>query len=95
TGDTAIRLAAIWADVLKLDVSDISATASFFAMGGHSLNALVLRNRIYQAFKVQMTLKDLFEHSTLEKAAEYIDNETWLKKDGRQEIATDEEYLFD
>ncbi|MBW8687219.1 non-ribosomal peptide synthetase [Chitinophaga rhizophila] len=92
---TAQQLADIWADILKIEVSSISAKANFFTLGGHSLNALTLRNRIYHAFNVHMSLKELFEYNTIEHAAEYIDNELWVKQQQKQKNLSDEEYLID
>jgi acetyltransferase-like isoleucine patch superfamily enzyme/acyl carrier protein len=61
------KLAAIWADVLK--VRRVSVTADFFEMGGHSLSAARLLVMIQSAFGVRLTPGKVFEEATVEKMA--------------------------
>lgn len=58
SGETALKLAAIWKDILGTD--QIGITDNFFMLGGHSLKANRLASRIYKTFNVKIALKDLF-----------------------------------
>lgn len=44
----------------------------FFAIGGHSLLAIRLLNQIRQQFGVSLSLKDIFNHATVEELAQYL-----------------------
>jgi len=63
-------LAAIWAEVLKVDRPGI--TDNFFEMGGHSLLATQLISRVRETFHVELPLKKLFERPTIETISQYI-----------------------
>jgi amino acid adenylation domain-containing protein len=64
-------LAAIWADLLN--VQRISAVANFFELGGHSLLATRLVARIREQFGVDVSLRAIFELSTLQAISRTID----------------------
>lgn len=53
------KLAAIWADVLKLQV--IGKDDNFFELGGHSLLATQVVSRVRRAFQIELPLRSLFE----------------------------------
>ncbi|MCG8312644.1 MAG: amino acid adenylation domain-containing protein [Pseudomonadales bacterium] len=61
-------LAEIWRDVLRLSELP-SRNASFFQLGGHSLIATRIINRIRQATDVELPLTDIFEFPTLSELA--------------------------
>jgi amino acid adenylation domain-containing protein len=63
-------LAAIWADVLRLERVGISD--DFFELGGHSLNATQVASRVRDAFHVEMPLRTMFESPTIESLADAI-----------------------
>ncbi|RBL90062.1 non-ribosomal peptide synthetase [Chitinophaga flava] len=64
------RLADIWSELLGQE--QVSVKDNFFELGGHSLKATRLSSRIYKAFEVKVTLKELFTHPVLEDLAGLI-----------------------
>ncbi|NOQ24125.1 MAG: amino acid adenylation domain-containing protein, partial [Bacteroidales bacterium] len=73
------KLVQIWSEVLKIEKEDISVTANFFAIGGHSLKATVLTGRIHKETGVEFPLRDVFIHSSIKAQARQI--EISIKKD--------------
>ncbi|SHN37815.1 non-ribosomal peptide synthetase [Mucilaginibacter sp. OK098] len=67
-----VMLVAIWSEVLQLEQEQISVTASFFDLGGHSLKATTLVNRIQQDLEVEVPLKAIFTHQDIRSLGEYI-----------------------
>ncbi len=63
-------LAAIWADVLHLN--EVGVQENFFEMGGHSLIAAQLMSRVRKAFKIELSLRVLFDSPTIEGLAQAI-----------------------
>ena len=55
--DTELKLLAIFTEVLD---RNISVTDDFFAVGGHSILAIKLMNRIQQIFEINVSLHDIF-----------------------------------
>jgi acyl carrier protein len=78
-------LAAIWAEVLKLE--KVGIYDNFFELGGHSLLATQVISRVRQAFQVELPLHRLFESATVadfavaiaQKQVEQTDNEMLAK----------------
>ena len=66
------QLLAHWAEILRLDESEIGTTHNFFDLGGNSLMAMVLINRINKDFAVQLLLRDIFQYQTIRSLANYI-----------------------
>jgi SAM-dependent methyltransferase/acyl carrier protein len=62
-GEIEEKLAAIWAEVLKLD--QIGRHDNFFALGGHSLMAVRVVTRLRQTLCVEVAIRDLFAHPEL------------------------------
>jgi amino acid adenylation domain-containing protein len=58
------QVAAIWADVLKLE--RVGLTDNFFELGGHSLLATQVMSRIRQDLGIEAPLKVFFEGASLE-----------------------------
>ncbi|HEX7735374.1 MAG TPA: amino acid adenylation domain-containing protein, partial [Ktedonobacteraceae bacterium] len=75
-------LATIWATLLEVD--QVGIHDNFFLSGGHSLLAIRLISRIYEAFQAELSVLDIFEAPTIarqssiivRKHAERADSET-------------------
>ncbi|MFJ2529352.1 non-ribosomal peptide synthase/polyketide synthase [Pseudomonas helmanticensis] len=61
---TQHAVAEIWQAVLKLE--RVGLSDNFFELGGHSLLVTQVVSRVRQTLNVQVPLRTLFEHSTLE-----------------------------
>ena len=61
----------LWSSVLR--VEHVGPDDDFFALGGHSLTATRLISRVRETFNVQLTLGELFEHSTAGAMARIIE----------------------
>ncbi len=66
------RLAAVWAQVLGVPVEQITPNASYFDLGGNSLNAFNLANRIRREFHHDISIRDIVEHATLRGIAKLV-----------------------
>ncbi|GGH70057.1 hypothetical protein GCM10008014_54100 [Paenibacillus silvae] len=65
------KLAAIWQDVLGLS-KEIGVHDNFFDLGGHSLRATALVSKVHKTLSVDLPLRDVFQHSTVEAMAKAI-----------------------
>jgi thioesterase domain-containing protein/acyl carrier protein len=65
-------LARLWGEVLGL--GQVGRNDNFFELGGHSLLATRLVARIRDTFKVDLSLRRLFETPTLAAIADFIDH---------------------
>jgi amino acid adenylation domain-containing protein len=70
-GEMETGVAAIWAEVLKLD--RIGRNDNFFELGGHSLSAVTLVARLRQALGVDVTISDLFAHPVVSDLTRIIE----------------------
>lgn len=82
---TEITLAALWCDVLGLE--KIGLDDHFMLSGGHSLLATRLAYRIRGSFGKALSLKAIFESTSLEDMAEKIDKAATLDDQTGGEIA--------
>jgi acyl carrier protein len=64
------HLAAIWMEVLSLD--EIGVDDNFFDVGGHSITAIKLINRIEQAFQKRMSVSSVFGNPTIRLFSELL-----------------------
>jgi acyl-CoA synthetase (AMP-forming)/AMP-acid ligase II/NAD(P)-dependent dehydrogenase (short-subunit alcohol dehydrogenase family)/acyl carrier protein len=69
--DTERRLETVWKEVLNLP--RIVTTESFFELGGDSLAAMRLVNKVREAFGVVCPIRALFENPTVRKLARVIE----------------------
>ncbi len=68
--ETEEILVDIWKSLLGRE--SIGINDNFFELGGHSLKATQLISKIYQELEVKIPLPMIFNHSTIEKLAEYV-----------------------
>lgn len=74
TGAVESALAEIWAQVLGLE--RVGVHDNFFDLGGHSLLLMQLHGKLKEKFQNDISLVELFEHSTVYAQAK------WLSKQG-------------
>ncbi|WBW95743.1 non-ribosomal peptide synthetase [Oceanirhabdus sp. W0125-5] len=72
TNEIEEKLVELWCQILGVD--KIGINDNFFDLGGHSLKAIVLINKIHKELNVQIPLKELFKNSTIKEISEYIEN---------------------
>ncbi|RMV20681.1 non-ribosomal peptide synthetase, partial [Pseudomonas savastanoi] len=82
-GELEQQLAAIWADVLK--VEQVGRSDNFFELGGHSLLAVQILVRVREQLQREVGLKDLFEQPVLGDFCT-----TLQEKNGESDHALDE-----
>jgi amino acid adenylation domain-containing protein len=70
-GETELKLAAIWANVLK--IHEVGRNDNFFDLGGYSLLATRLIVQIEKVFNLQLNLSSLFHAPTVAQLAAYVD----------------------
>jgi amino acid adenylation domain-containing protein len=68
---TQIKIAEIWRDLLKAD--NIGIGDDFFDLGGHSLAATALIQRLRSTFGVEVRLASLFDRPTIASLSEAVD----------------------
>ncbi|GAC1382177.1 MAG: non-ribosomal peptide synthetase [Marmoricola sp.] len=70
-GELQLRLAALWQDILGVDISTIDE--DFFDLGGGSLTAAQLVSRLRETHP-EITVADVYEHPTIAGLAEVLDS---------------------
>ena len=85
--ETQQKLVEIWAEVLGIDATSISVDNSFIQLGGHSLMAVQIANKIKRIFNIEMKLVELFRKITVKQQANFIDANLWISS---QDLVTDE-----
>jgi alpha-ketoglutarate-dependent taurine dioxygenase/acyl carrier protein len=74
-------VAGIWSEILGIE--RIGRRDQFFELGGHSLLATQVMSRVRAAFRIELPLRTLFDHPTVEAFASAIDR-AGLEGDGGQ-----------
>lgn len=64
------KLAQLWLDILRIE--KIGIEDDFFASGGNSLRAIQLMAHIRSTFKIDVSLRTIFEHPTIRQLALYL-----------------------
>ncbi|MCO7199082.1 non-ribosomal peptide synthetase [Pseudoalteromonas sp. OANN1] len=77
--ESETKVAAIWAELLALDVKNIGVTTNFFELGGHSLLVTQLMQILHEQFEVNLGYEEFFNNNTIRYIAERIDNTTRVK----------------
>lgn len=72
--ETMRLMQTIWKEVFGYEA--ISPDADFFEIGGNSLIAMNLINRIYQTFGVPVALEDFLRYATVQELAAYLSEQT-------------------
>lgn len=73
TSKTEHVLMSIWAEVLKSDNQNMGINQSFFDLGGHSLKAITLVNKIHSKMNVRISVKEVFDNDTIAELADYLE----------------------
>ncbi|MCP5048616.1 MAG: hypothetical protein GY940_15710 [bacterium] len=76
---TEQRMAVIWKEVLKYD--EIKPEDNFFRLGGHSLMANQVLNKIKKVFHLELDFEDIFKFPTLKSFSLYVDDRLTAKVD--------------
>jgi tyrocidine synthetase-3 len=71
------QLAVIWKTILR--VEKVGRNTSFFTIGGSSLKAIQLISRIYKELEIQLTIADIFNHTTIAAQAAQISQTNRVK----------------
>ncbi|MBF4636256.1 amino acid adenylation domain-containing protein [Agreia pratensis] len=66
------QIAVAFADVLGMDLAEIGPTSSFFAIGGDSLAAVKLANRLSRTHGRHVPSRAVFEHPTPAELSEFV-----------------------
>lgn len=74
---TEEQLVEMWQEILGKD--KIGVKDNFFSLGGHSLNATRLIERVKKVFNTKIELRAFFLEPTIEVLADKITNDTWLQ----------------
>jgi acyl carrier protein len=77
-------LAAIWAEVLRLP--RVGTRDDFFAVGGHSLRATQVISRIRASLGVDLPVRALFEHTTVEALALAVEARRAEEEEERRQL---------
>lgn len=70
--DSELKVAEIWGEILGLH--KVGVNNLFIDLGGDSLKAIRTVSKIYKVFEVEVSLKDFFEHATVQRLAQLIDH---------------------
>ncbi|MGD9851491.1 MAG: amino acid adenylation domain-containing protein [Nitrospirales bacterium] len=66
------RIADIWKEVLEMEVLDTQD--NFFHVGGHSLKAIQIINRIRKAYNISLPIQTIFDYPTVASLARKVEN---------------------
>ncbi len=76
------RVAAIWRDVLRLE--HVGVEDNFFDRGGHSLLVVKVHAALRREFQRELTLVDLFQHTTIAAQAALLSSDPSDRADSMQ-----------
>lgn len=91
-------IAAVWADMLKIDMSCIGRESSFFDLGGNSLLLINMLNNINRLSDVKITVSQFISTPTIARIVSVLNNDAQLSIDNqnfvqrlKSDIVLDEE----
>ena len=87
TTEIEIALYQYYKELLPVD-TQIGITDNFFVLGGHSLIAVKLINKINKKLQYRITLKDIFDYPTIAQLSKYLERKE--KKENTKIIATED-----
>ena len=70
--DLEVYISSVWADVLSRE--RVGKNEDFFEMGGHSLLAVNMINRISKELEIKIPVRTLFEYSHLDDFSEKVED---------------------
>ncbi|PTX58353.1 amino acid adenylation domain-containing protein, partial [Kordia periserrulae] len=77
TTDTEHKLAALWSEVLEINEDTISTTKSFFELGGNSLTAISLVNKLQEKLEIKIGLDEFFTQPTIKGIIQLLPTATY------------------
>ncbi|RFM33510.1 non-ribosomal peptide synthetase [Chitinophaga silvisoli] len=86
--ETETRLVALWEQVLQRH--PIGIKDNFFDLGGHSLKATVMLNKLKVEFKIKVSLQEFFMSPQIKSLSELIQRKIWLENSREMASTTDE-----
>ena len=89
--ETEKALAAIWGELLQVEA--IGVHDDVFDLGAHSLMAMKALAQIRERFRVNLSLRHLFEHPTVAKLAHAVES-LWLAQAPRPSAGEREEIVL-
>ncbi|OUM68932.1 hypothetical protein PIROE2DRAFT_3157, partial [Piromyces sp. E2] len=64
----------VYAKLFNIGENDLGVMNDFYDLGGDSLNAIKVKNELIHKFNIQLTLKDILQHSKICSLAELVDS---------------------
>ncbi|MFD2169345.1 non-ribosomal peptide synthase/polyketide synthase [Tumebacillus lipolyticus] len=77
------QIAAIWADVLECDRSEIGSDDNFFDIGGHSLLLTKVQKALQQQLDIKLPILELFQHTTVRELAVALGDDASVEPEDR------------
>lgn len=68
----------LWSEILNKET--IGIHDDFFSLGGQSIKVIKLVNLIENTFDVKLKIKDVFEHSTIERICVLVKSQQWMQE---------------
>ncbi len=97
SGEVQEKLVNIWSDLLDLEPDSISINASFFDLGGNSINIIALTQRINKEFGVDIPVASIFSLPTINRIHQHIeqgdDTKTTVDRELTETLAETNETL--
>lgn len=83
--DIETNIANIWSEVLRIPVSAIAPQANFFEMGGHSLAAMQVQQKMNEQFKLSIPIHEIFSFPTVHRLAQLVNGSSATSTKTRQD----------